>query len=122
MYVAVALCRAACSSTAWGCACAPSASTRRRRHGRHQGERDAVLERPARRRDRRLGGTVFTIGNGIAFNKEMTGGRGFIASPRDLRPVGSDQGDSRGAAVRLRLQPAEHPRASSGRPVPSEFC
>ncbi|MFI8631100.1 ABC transporter permease [Microbacterium sp. NPDC077663] len=26
-----------------------------------------------------LGGTVFTIGNGIAFNKEMTAGAGFIA-------------------------------------------
>ncbi|AZS36105.1 hypothetical protein CVS47_00705 [Microbacterium lemovicicum] len=68
-----------------------------------------------------LGGTVFTIGNGIAFNKEMTAGAGFIA----LAAVIFGQWDP----IRATLAALLFGFASSlqstlsviGSPVPSEF-
>jgi simple sugar transport system permease protein len=68
-----------------------------------------------------LGGTVFTIGNGIAFNKEMTGGAGFIA----LAAVIFGQWDP----IKVTLAALLFGFASSlqntlsiiGSPVPSEF-
>ena len=68
-----------------------------------------------------LGGTVFTIGNGIAFNKEMTGGAGFIA----LAAVIFGQWDPIKATLAALLfgfaSSLQNTLSIIGSPVPSEF-
>ena len=49
------------------------------RHRRHQRQAHPVLERLARRSDRRARRRVLHARTGRAFNKEMTNGAGFIA-------------------------------------------
>jgi hypothetical protein len=48
------------------------------------------------------GDTVFTICQRHAFNKECRGAVLHRTSPLSSSPMGSDQGDSRGAPVSLR--------------------
>ncbi len=110
MYIAVALVYFGLFHTKWG--------LRLRAVGEHPQAADTVGIKVNRTRFWNvalagaiagLGGTFFTLGSGIAFNKEMTAGRGLHrARGRHLRPVGSDQGHARGTPVRLRLEPAEH--------------
>ena len=68
-----------------------------------------------------LGGTVFTIGNGIAFNKEMTAGAGFIA----LAAVIFGQWDPFKATLAALLfgfaSSLQNTLSVIGSPVPSEF-
>ena len=68
-----------------------------------------------------LGGTVFTIGNGIAFNKEMTAGAGFIA----LAAVIFGQWDPIKATLAALLfgfaSSLQNTLSVIGSPVPSEF-
>ncbi|MCC2033358.1 ABC transporter permease [Microbacterium allomyrinae] len=68
-----------------------------------------------------LGGTVFTIGNGIAFNKEMTAGAGFIA----LAAVIFGQWDPIKATLAALLfgfaSNLQNTLSVIGSPVPSEF-
>lgn len=68
-----------------------------------------------------LGGTVFTIGNGIAFNKEMTAGAGFIA----LAAVIFGQWDPLKATLAALLfgfaSSLQNTLSVIGSPVPSEF-
>jgi simple sugar transport system permease protein len=68
-----------------------------------------------------LGGTVFTIGNGIAFNKEMTAGAGFIA----LAAVIFGQWDPVKATLAALLfgfaSSLQNTLSVIGSPVPSEF-
>ncbi|CAN7206192.1 ABC transporter permease [Microbacterium sp. LjRoot45] len=68
-----------------------------------------------------LGGTVFTIGNGIAFNKEMTAGAGFIA----LAAVIFGQWDPIKATLAALLfgfaSSLQNSLSVIGSPVPSEF-
>ncbi len=68
-----------------------------------------------------LGGTVFTIGNGIAFNKEMTAGAGFIA----LAAVIFGQWDPIKATLAALLfgfaSSLQNTLSIVGSPVPSEF-
>ncbi len=68
-----------------------------------------------------LGGTVFTIGNGIAFNKEMTAGAGFIA----LAAVIFGQWDPIKATLAALLfgfaSSLQNTLSTIGSPVPSEF-
>lgn len=67
------------------------------------------------------GGTVFTIGNGIAFNKEMTAGAGFIA----LAAVIFGQWDPIKATLAALLfgfaSSLQNSLSIIGSPVPSEF-
>ena len=66
-------------------------------------------------------GTVFTIGNGIAFNKEMTAGAGFIA----LAAVIFGQWDPIKATLAALLfgfaSNLQNTLSVIGSPVPSEF-
>jgi general nucleoside transport system permease protein len=68
-----------------------------------------------------IGGTVFTIGNGIAFNKEMTAGAGFIA----LAAVIFGQWDPIKATLAALLfgfaSSLQNTLSVIGSPVPSEF-
>nr|WP_271171192.1 ABC transporter permease [Microbacterium thalassium] len=68
-----------------------------------------------------LGGSVFTIGNGIAFNKEMTAGAGFIA----LAAVIFGQWDPIKATLAALLfgfaSSLQNTLSVIGSPVPSEF-
>lgn len=68
-----------------------------------------------------IGGTVFTIGNGIAFNKEMTAGAGFIA----LAAVIFGQWDPIKATLAALLfgfaSSLQNTLSTIGSPVPSEF-
>jgi simple sugar transport system permease protein len=68
-----------------------------------------------------LGGTVFTIGSGIAFNKEMTAGAGFIA----LAAVIFGQWDPVKATLAALLfgfaSSLQNTLSIIGSPVPSEF-
>ncbi|MCT9818809.1 ABC transporter permease [Microbacterium sp. W1N] len=68
-----------------------------------------------------IGGTVFTIGNGIAFNKEMTAGAGFIA----LAAVIFGQWDPIKATLAALLfgfaSNLQNTLSVIGSPVPSEF-
>ncbi len=68
-----------------------------------------------------VGGTVFTIGNGIAFNKEMTAGAGFIA----LAAVIFGQWDPIKATLAALLfgfaSSLQNSLSVIGSPVPSEF-
>ncbi len=68
-----------------------------------------------------VGGTVFTIGNGIAFNKEMTAGAGFIA----LAAVIFGQWDPIKATLAALLfgfaSSLQNTLSVIGSPVPSEF-
>jgi ABC-type uncharacterized transport system permease subunit len=68
-----------------------------------------------------VGGTVFTIGNGIAFNKEMTAGAGFIA----LAAVIFGQWDPIKATLAALLfgfaSSLQNTLSTIGSPVPSEF-
>lgn len=68
-----------------------------------------------------IGGTVFTIGAGIAFNKEMTGGVGFIA----LAAVIFGQWDPIKATLAALLfgfaSSLQNTLSVIGSPVPSEF-
>ncbi len=68
-----------------------------------------------------LGGTVFTVGNGIAFNKEMTAGAGFIA----LAAVIFGQWDPIKATLAALLfgfaSNLQNTLSVIGSPVPSEF-
>lgn len=68
-----------------------------------------------------LGGTVFTIGNGIAFNKDMTAGAGFIA----LAAVIFGQWDPIKATLAALLfgfaSNLQNTLSVIGSPVPSEF-
>ncbi|WP_243077073.1 ABC transporter permease [Microbacterium sp. SS28] len=68
-----------------------------------------------------IGGTVFTIGNGIAFNKEMTAGAGFIA----LAAVIFGQWDPIKATLAALLfgfaSSLQNTLNIIGSPVPSEF-
>jgi ABC-type uncharacterized transport system permease subunit/general stress protein CsbA len=68
-----------------------------------------------------LGGTVYTIGAGIAFNKEMTGGVGFIA----LAAVIFGQWDPIKATLAALLfgfaSSLQNTLSIIGSPVPSEF-
>ncbi len=68
-----------------------------------------------------VGGTVFTIGNGIAFNKEMTAGAGFIA----LAAVIFGQWDPIKATLAALLfgfaSSLQNTLSIIGSPVPSEF-
>lgn len=68
-----------------------------------------------------IGGTVFTIGNGIAFNKEMTAGAGFIA----LAAVIFGQWDPIKATLAALLfgfaSSLQNSLSVIGSPVPSEF-
>ncbi|RXZ72104.1 ABC transporter permease [Agromyces albus] len=68
-----------------------------------------------------LGGTFFTIGSGIAFNKEMTAGAGFIA----LAAVIFGQWDPIKATLAALLfgfaQNLQNQLSVIGSPVPSEF-
>ncbi len=68
-----------------------------------------------------MGGTVFTIGNGIAFNKEMTAGAGFIA----LAAVIFGQWDPIKATLAALLfgfaSSLQNTLSIIGSPVPSEF-
>lgn len=68
-----------------------------------------------------LGGTVYTIGNGIAFNKEMTAGAGFIA----LAAVIFGQWDPIKATLAALLfgfaSSLQNSLSVIGSPVPSEF-
>ena len=68
-----------------------------------------------------LGGTVFTIGNGIPFNKEMTAGAGFIA----LAAVIFGQWDPIKATLAALLfgfaSSLQNTLSVIGSPVPSEF-
>ena len=111
MYVAVALVYIGLFHTKWG--------LRVRAVGEHPQAADTVGIKVNRTRFWNvalagaiagLGGTFFTIGSGIAFNKEMTAGAGFIALAAVIfgqwDPIKATLG---GAAVRLRVEPAEHP-------------
>ncbi len=68
-----------------------------------------------------LGGTIFTIGNGIPFNKEMTAGAGFIA----LAAVIFGQWDPIKATLAALLfgfaSSLQNTLSVIGSPVPSEF-
>nr|WP_315266394.1 ABC transporter permease [Microbacterium lemovicicum] len=68
-----------------------------------------------------LGGTVFTIGNGIAFNKEMTAGAGFIA----LAAVIFGQWDPIRATLAALLfgfaSSLQNTLSVIGSPIPTEF-
>lgn len=68
-----------------------------------------------------IGGTVFTIGNGIPFNKEMTAGAGFIA----LAAVIFGQWDPLKATLAALLfgfaSSLQNSLSVIGSPVPSEF-
>ncbi|MFT4135042.1 ABC transporter permease [Microbacterium sp.] len=68
-----------------------------------------------------IGGTVFTIGNGIPFNKEMTAGAGFIA----LAAVIFGQWDPIKATLAALLfgfaSSLQNTLSVIGSPVPSEF-
>ncbi|MGB4778884.1 MAG: ABC transporter permease [Microbacterium sp.] len=68
-----------------------------------------------------LGGTIFTIGNGIPFNKEMTAGAGFIA----LAAVIFGQWDPIKATLAALLfgfaSSLQNTLSIIGSPVPSEF-
>ncbi len=70
-----------------------------------------------------LGGAFFTLGSVGAFNKEMTAGAG-IHRPRGghLRPVGPHPRHPRGPAVRVRVEPAEHPRRDRIARAPASSC
>lgn len=122
MYVAVALVYVGMFHTRWG--------LRLRSVGEHPQAADTVGINVNRTRMRNvllagaivgLGGTVFTIGNGIAFNKEMTAGAGFIA----LAAVIFGQWDPIKATLAALLfgfaSNLQNTLSVIGSPVPSEF-
>ena len=113
-----------CSAPAGACGCARSASTRK--------AADTVginvnahplLERLARRRDRRPRWRVLHAGLGRRVQPGDDRRRGLHRARRGhLRPVGPDQGDPRRPAVRVRLEPAERAVASSARRCRASSC
>ncbi|GAA1943024.1 ABC transporter permease [Agromyces allii] len=122
MYVAVALVYIGLFHTKWG--------LRLRAVGEHPQAADTVGIKVNRTRFWNvalagaiagLGGTFFTIGSGIAFNKEMTAGAGFIA----LAAVIFGQWDPIKATFAALLfgfaSNLQNTLAVIGSPVPSEF-
>jgi general nucleoside transport system permease protein len=122
MYVAVALVYVGLFHTKWG--------LRLRAVGEHPQAADTVGIKVNRTRFWNvalagaiagLGGTFFTIGSGIAFNKEMTAGAGFIA----LAAVIFGQWDPIKATLAALLfgfaSNLQNTLSVIGSPVPSEF-
>lgn len=122
MYIAVALVYVGLFHTRWG--------LRLRAVGEHPQAADTVGIKVLRTRFWNvalagaiagLGGTFFTIGSGIAFNKEMTAGAGFIA----LAAVIFGQWDPIKATLAALLfgfaSNLQNTLSVIGSPVPSEF-